>query len=408
MATVRRESREPTRYPGVQRVGDGAYRIRAKVRDPRTGRTKEVDQLVEGVSAQQAAAVRGTRIEQVRGGTANGRGGDRVRVGDYARSWMKSKARSLDAGTAERYAEALDLHVLPAVGDLYFDALRRADVQRWADECNGARKPGGGPYSVVTVRGWFRVLRSLTADAIVDLELEADPTLRIRFPEAPERDEPNALEPAALVRFLAAMLTTSPQDYPISVALAWTGLRFCHVSGLQWGDLDDQTGVLTVRRKHVRGRVGPVSRRKRAPRLVPLAPELVSLLGSIRPEGAAPERWMFPAKGKPATPRLPGSLWKSWRRALKAAEIGERFTVHGLRRTFVDLSRRAGTDPLVQKALSGHVTERMREHYSSVSIEEKRAAAVGVARLAPLRLVPMPVEVGTGVGTEQADKKKAG
>jgi hypothetical protein len=36
--------------------------------------------------------------------------------------------------------------------------------------------------------------------------------------------------------------------------------------------------------------------------------------------------------------------------------------------------RRAKVDPVIAKALTGHVTEQMREHYSSVGLDEKRAA----------------------------------
>ena len=51
-----------------------------------------------------------------------------------------------------------------------------------------------------------------------------------------------------------------------------------------------------------------------------------------------------------------------WRSALKAAGLTERFTPHGLRRTFNDMLRRANVDPVIGKALTGHVTETMREH----------------------------------------------
>jgi hypothetical protein len=38
-------------------------------------------------------------------------------------------------------------------------------------------------------------------------------------------------------------------------------------------------------------------------------------------------------------------------------------------------------DAVVTKSLTGHVTEQMREHYSSVDLAEKRVALAGVARL---------------------------
>ncbi len=55
--------------------------------------------------------------------------------------------------------------------------------------------------------------------------------------------------------------------------------------------------------------------------------------------------------------------------------------MHGLRRTFNDLARRAGVDGVVTKSMTGHVTERMREHYSSVGLDEKRQAVGSLMRL---------------------------
>jgi integrase len=47
-------------------------------------------------------------------------------------------------------------------------------------------------------------------------------------------------------------------------------------------------------------------------------------------------------------------------------------TDHGLRRTFNDLTRRAGVDGVVLKSLTGHVTEKMRTHYSTVGLDVTR------------------------------------
>jgi hypothetical protein len=38
---------------------------------------------------------------------------------------------------------------------------------------------------------------------------------------------------------------------------------------------------------------------------------------------------------------------------------------------------------VVRRALTGHVTEEMQRHYSTVGLDEKRAAIAGVLRLAP-------------------------
>jgi hypothetical protein len=69
---------------------------------------------------------------------------------------------------------------------------------------------------------------------------------------------------------------------------------------------------------------------------------------------------------------------------LRRAGITKRVSVHGLRRTFNNLSRQvAGV--IVTRAITGHVTEEMTEHYSHVDRAEKLRAADQVVALAGLR-----------------------
>jgi integrase len=58
-----------------------------------------------------------------------------------------------------------------------------------------------------------------------------------------------------------------------------------------------------------------------------------------------------------------------------------RFTPRGLRRTFNDLARAARVEALVTRSISGHQTERMREHYSTVQPVEQRQSIGAVLRL---------------------------
>ena len=45
-----------------------------------------------------------------------------------------------------------------------------------------------------------------------------------------------------------------------------------------------------------------------------------------------------------------------------------------MRRTFQDLARAAEVKDLVTRAISGHATETMQHHYSTVAAEEKKQA----------------------------------
>jgi integrase len=386
-----------TRYAGIFKTPSG-YRVRVRAMDPRTGTLKEGNREYEGIDLREAV-LQQTRMrdEIIKGGVS----AQRLRVGEFAKHWIESKAPTVDPGTAERYAAALDDHVLPALGLFFFDQLTALDVQKWV---NAGRRKG---YRAETLRGWFRVFRTMTRDAMEPLNLPRDPTLRITFPEDEERDD-NALKPELLGTFLQNMERLSPQHYALVAVLAFTGLRFCHASALRWEDMGADNGVLRVVRKNIRGRVGPVSRKKRAPREYPLHPNLADILRDHRRrllEQQAPgvdSGWMFPSEAGGL--RTPGGLWKAWRACVKESKIEERFTVHGLRRTFNDLTRRAGVDGVVIKSLTGHVTEKMRTHYSTVGLDEKLAAVSSVHRLVRLG----SGESGDGGGDPDSGQKKTG
>jgi hypothetical protein len=79
-----------------------------------------------------------------------------MRVGDFAKLWIESKTLALDDVTCDVYTEALESHVLPALGDYYFDALRPADVQGWVNDSLKTIDSRGKPYSVSTVHRWYR------------------------------------------------------------------------------------------------------------------------------------------------------------------------------------------------------------------------------------------------------------
>ena len=53
-----------------------------------------------------------------------------------------------------------------------------------------------------------------------------------------------------------------------------------------------------------------------------------------------------------------------------------------MRRTFQDLARAAEVKDIVTRAISGHATETMQHHYSTVAADEKKPAIAKVIELA--------------------------
>lgn len=127
--TEMRISGTKTRYPGVFRIEDMSYRIRAVGTDPRTGRRRQVEQVLKGVTAPEAAKQRVALQAEISDGEGDGGSGGRLRISDYAKSWIESKARGIEAATAHWYVTALEEHILPALGDYYLDAMTSMKVQ---------------------------------------------------------------------------------------------------------------------------------------------------------------------------------------------------------------------------------------------------------------------------------------
>ena len=164
--------------------------------------------------------------------------------------------------------------------------------------------------------------------------------------------------------------------------MAFTGLRWGELSALRWDDIDPGAGVIRVQRSNWKGRaVAPKTRRSR--RTVPLLPEVADELAAHHKRMVTTQH---PGLGSGLIwPTMKGTmhagspLGRALDRATKATKA-TRITPHALRRTFNDLARRVA-DGMVVRAITGHVTEALTEHYSVVDASEKMRAAAGVLRL---------------------------
>jgi hypothetical protein len=79
--------------------------------------------------------------------------------------------------------------------------------------------------------------------------------------------------------------------------------------------------------------------------------------------------------------RAPNVLNKPFADVIDEIELGYTFTQRGMRRTFNDLARHAKIESIVTRSISGHLTERMQDHYSTVNAAEQRE---GIAKVIDL------------------------
>lgn len=359
------------RYRGIKRLGRGRYRIRARALDPATGRPAERDRIVECSGVTEAARMRDELAEEIRAGIERP---TRRRLGDYASDWLEARTVRLRASSTARYIDAVG-HIDVELGAVYLDTLRPGDVEKWL-----AKMARRELWSNATINGWFRVLKVITRSAARDLGI-SDPCAGVR-PLQEEPSEREGLEAAELGALISHVRDHEPEHYPLLAVLAYTGMRWGEATAMRWEDVDEAGERLLVRRAHYRGTVGPTKNGR--PRAYPLVPELLEALRSHRRRLVAEqgpglaEGWCFAVTARDGSPALPApSSWaKALPRWLSAAGVRRRITPHGLRRTWVDLSRLAKVDPTTRRALVGHAGEAVHDRYSTVR-QAEAAGAVG-------------------------------
>ena len=386
----------PTRYPGIYKTAAG-YRVRVRAIDPKTGMLKERNEEFENLTLEQAVVKQAELRNEIRQGRL-GEVRKRERYGDYATSLFKRKVDQgalKSAKSRERWADTQDLHLIPAFGDWYVDAIRKQDIEDW--KSSQGRKVNQGRYSPNTVNGWLAILLTTLRAAVDDLELERDPTRKVELLDTSywntfTDEEPGSLTVEETPIFAAKAKELYPQHYAMLALGTVTGRRPSELRPLRRkgpkADMLWDKGILLVRQSETMGEV--VERLKQGKRgkirwlRIPLPEVLLDILRwhvEQLPEGPMRESdLLFPSET--GGYRASSCLTKPIAAIAKAAGIKKHLTAKLMRRTFQDLSRVSLVNDLVVRAISGHATPEMQQHYSTLGVEEVREGLAKVISLA--------------------------
>lgn len=295
-------------------------------------------------------------------------------VGEELDDWLRASAARLKPQTHRAYADAVRLHVKPALGDVPLAKLRPADIERaWQAKLDARSAPNH-------VRHMHAVLSQCLKRAVRLDRLRANPCERVELPaRAPYAAAP--LDAVAAKRLLA--LADSHRLRAMWVVLVYCALRQGEVAGLHWADVDLAAGVLRVQRqRRVIGsevvEIPPKSgagRRAIALSATPLAALREHRARTEAEQGALPTHVFVTRRGAPYHPRTLGALWENLRRA--AGAEGVRF--HDLRHTGGAALVTAGVHPKVAQARLGHADlATTMAVYSHVVGDAERLAAEAV------------------------------
>ena len=327
--------------------GTGRRRLRSATFDTRT----------------EARAWLTARLAEVVSGRVSDAGA--LTVGEYLQDWLGSLGmQQLEENTVAWYRSATIRHIIPALGGVKLSKLSAVQVESFlAEKAANGRLDGTGGLGPASVRRLQVTLHKALDAAVRKGMLPTNPVDHADRPKMPLRDvTEDVWTPEQINAFLSA--TETDRLSPIWRTACMTGLRRSELAGLQWGDLDLERGVLSVKRTrtHVDGKTitkGPKSAASR--RTVDLDTVTVAVLkrwkvaqleerlraGTVWDAG----EWVF--TDEIGAPWRPDGLTKTFVKAAKAAGLPDT-DIKGLRHAHATALLGAGVHPKVVQERLGH------------------------------------------------------
>jgi integrase len=417
-------SPEPV-LPRVWQRKEGGHVVRARVIDTSSGRQREIWKVLPDATAPMALKWIEDERNRVRAGVASV-AQQKTRFGDYAASLLERKLATKEIRSAsgrERWRYTL-IHLIGGTdnvegfGDLYVDQIRPMHVEAW--RAGIGQLITQGRYSPTTANGWLNILRHVMRRAKRELQLPFDasegiPPFDTSEHETYTEEQPNALTSEEAAAFLACMKEQAPAQYAMTYLGFATGLRPSSLRPLRRSgptpDVLWDQGVILVRRSHTIGEELMNTTKTKLRQRITVPSEVIEVLRwhvdtqLTTPEQKASEL-LFPAED--GNLRSVSFQKKAFATVANLIGLNKQITPRGMRRTFNDLARAANVEALVTKSISGHQTDRMREHYSTVTPDEQRRSIGNVVSLfgpPPVSQRAAPSGEGSGEGRPRVGRK---
>jgi hypothetical protein len=406
------------RFPGVFRLKEGGYLVRARIKDQSTGKLRDIKKVLHDATEAEAnqwlTEEKKTRAE----GPNQLATLRKTPFATYALSVFDTKVdrKKLSVENQDKWKHTL-IHLIEGVrlpdpkrgkkktgdeprtgkilttgfGPLQVDAIRVKDIEAWQTQVY--RLISKGHYTPNTANGWLRILKTIMRQARREYEIGHDAMASVQEFDDSEHEthteeDPNSLTSEQTPTFLRLFLKFYPQLFAMTFFGFATGLRGTNISPIRRKgpkqDLNWETGVCYIRRSA--GRLGGIrntTKQKRRYRLT-LPPSLMQVLvwhveTQLEDGPQKDSDYLFASlTGKP---RIAVVLNKALKRISREMGLPFELTVHGMRRTFNSFSLAADTNNLVTRSISGHLTEKMQEEYTTVWAPKQQQAIASVIEL---------------------------
>ncbi|MCA9469504.1 MAG: site-specific integrase [Nitrospira sp.] len=246
--------------------------------------------------------------------------------------------------------------LIPEFGSLLLSQITPLRIERYRDKRMQDKGYGNSTLKPATANRSLALLKVMFSLAVREGWMPRNPVSLVKFAkENNARDRVLTAEEFARLQAYSA-----PHLQGVNLCAYQTGMRLGEILGLTWDRVDFPQGVICLR---------PEDTKTKEARVVPMTPELTSLLKTLYKVRYLGEDHVFLVKGKSV-----GAIKTAFNAACRRAQI-QGFRFHDFRHTAVTNMRRAGIDHLTIMRISGHKTMEVFKRYNSFHHADLREAA---------------------------------
>lgn len=338
-------------------------------------------------------------LDQARRGTLPGLVRTGATFADAAAEYLRyvEVDRGRRTTTVADYRSVIDVHLLPAFGEMRLEDITTAMIENWVAGVRRQR-PGDAPLTSRSINKFLVVLHGIFRRARKAYGLTSNPVADVEKRPLGNAGDIDVFAPEEIHALLRA--AADGRDAAAYAVAAFAGLRMGELRALVWRDVDFARSVLRVRGSFAQGQLtAPKSGKVRS---VPLIDEAAARLARLGDgQQAVDEGLVFrEASGAHLND---DRLRRRYVAALRDAGL-RRLRFHDLRHTFGTLAI-TRADILEVQAWMGHADVKTTMRY--LHYRDRTDAAARLAEA--FRVAPTPVgqsPLGGGVARERAKAER--
>lgn len=299
---------------------------------------------------------------------------------DILASWQAANSVHLKESSVSRYQNLIDVHILPALGNVCANQLSAATINRFlAQKLENGRANGCGRLSPAYVRSLSVVISSAMKYGIAEGMCHPLRSSLIRPPLPKKELRILSLKEQAVLE--QELLDDINEDKLLTYITLYTGLRIGEVCALCWEDIDMDAMILYVRKTVSRSwnmqnqkkistlQIGS-PKTEASLRCIPICSKLYAVLSDFP---FKKKHGYISTCGKDESFISPRTFEYRYKKILKACAI-EPVNYHALRHTFATRCVERGVDVKSLSEILGHANIAITLNtYVHSSIELKRA-----------------------------------